>query len=41
MSKTYKDGNYAIKYSITKKTKSHKVKLQPYNRKTKNYEIDK
>lgn len=40
MSKTYKDGNYTMKYGV-KKTKSHKVKLQPYNRKARNYEIDK
>ena len=41
MGKTYKDGNYTMKYGVTKKTKSHKGKLQPYDRKARNYEIDK
>lgn len=41
MGKTFKDSNYTIKCGNTKKTRSHRTKLQPYNRKSRDYEIDK
>ena len=41
MGKIFKDSNYTIKYGNTKKTRSRRAKLQPYDRKSRDYEIDK
>ena len=41
MGKTFKDSNYAMKYGNTEKTRSRRAKLQPYDRKARDYETDK